>query len=72
VTARPWRAAAYLSLGGGLRLYRARTSAKTRKGLEAFVERWRDQGCVVEEWEVLPHPAVLTLVERHQGKAALR
>lgn len=56
--ARPWRAAAYWPLGPYGRAYAGHASARTRAGLDGFVERYEGQGCKVELWEVLPHPAV--------------
>jgi hypothetical protein len=56
VTARPWRAAAYVP--GQPRYYWGHASARTREGLSASVSRWTALGLVVEVWEVLRLPGV--------------
>jgi hypothetical protein len=56
VTARPWRAAAYWPWS--YRVYVANAAAKTRAGLDRFVEEHRTAGRVVDVWQVLPLPGV--------------
>jgi hypothetical protein len=53
---RPWRAVAYTP--GTPRRYVGGTSAATRAGLDAFVDRWGGLGLTVDVWEVLPVPEV--------------
>lgn len=62
MTARPWRAAAYYAIGGAMRHYMGHTSAKTRDGLDRFVDRHTAQGCTVDVWQVMEHPDVAALV----------
>lgn len=57
---RPWRAIAYVpdptgqGTLGRKREVAGRTSAKTRKGLQAFLDRHHAQGHVCDLWEVRP------------------
>lgn len=63
MTARPWRAVASLRFGSGTPpITLARTSAKTRQGLDRFVDRHVAEGAHVEVWEVLPVPEVAAQV----------
>jgi hypothetical protein len=63
VSARPWRAVASLRFGPGIPpITLARTSAKTRPGLDRFVDRHAAEGAHVEVWEVLPVPEVAAQV----------
>lgn len=62
MAARPWRAAASLRLGPGIPpILLGRTSAKTRAGLDGFVDRHAADGAHVEVWQVLPIPEVAQL-----------
>jgi hypothetical protein len=62
VSARPWRAAAYVPLGSS-RYYTGSASAKTRAGLDRFVESRRSEGLVVDVWEVQPIREVAQLTQ---------
>jgi len=63
VTARPWRATAYISLGPGLRHFIGNASAKSRDGLNHCIARWQDLGATVDVWEVLPLPDIAAAAE---------
>lgn len=62
MTARPWRAAAFLGDFTGAPLM-GRAAAKTRPGLDRFIAHWTGYGCRVHVWEVLPIPEVARVTE---------
>lgn len=70
MTARPWRAAAYLP--GHPRRYLGNISAKTRDGLDRFIAHWSEVGATVECWEVLDHPEVTAAAQASAAEPALR
>jgi hypothetical protein len=72
VTARPWRAVAYFTLGPGLRHFLGNASAKTRPGLDRCVTRWEALGATVQVWEVLPEPTITAAAEASAPAPALR
>lgn len=63
MTARPWRAAAFLGAFTGAPLL-GRTAAKREEGLDRFVAYWRECGATVVTWEVIPHPDISAAAER--------
>lgn len=66
MTPRPWRAAAYVPLGAS-RYYVGSASAKTRAGLDRFVDSNRSEGNVVDVWEVQPIREVAQLTQVGDG-----
>jgi hypothetical protein len=69
VTARPWRAVAWVGGGPLPRIRVGRTSAATRAGLDRFVERWTEVGAAVDLWEVLPIPGVTDALQPSDSSA---
>lgn len=64
MTSRPWRAVASLRFGPGIpAVTLSRTSAKTRAGLDRFLERHTGDGAHVEVWEIQPIPEVARLTQ---------
>ncbi len=67
MSARPWRAVAFIPLGPGLRHFIGNASAKTRPGLDGCITRWQNLGATVDVWEVLPEPTIAQAAERSAG-----
>ena len=55
---RRWRAVAYHRLAPGLTVLSGRCYRATRHGLDRFITEHEAAGCLVEVWEVLPHPQI--------------